>query len=220
MKKISKKQKKDGFVTALVYFVYLLVAWGLYRMNFKFSDTLEELFIKPVIWLLPFLYIIPKDKIKASDLGIGLKNLFPSLYLSLALGVGFAFLGLIANMAKYSGISFGANLGTSFFGLSLLVSFATSITEELVFRGYLLGVLLKRFMTPFIPILGSTILWTMVHIPISYYIWGMGPLQTGIFLFLTFIYGLGASILYFKTKNIASSIFLHFLWEWPIILFR
>jgi membrane protease YdiL (CAAX protease family) len=189
-------------------------------MNFKYSDVIEELFIKPVIWLLPFLYILPKSKIKISDLGLTSRNLFPSLYLSIAIGVGFTFLGLIANIAKYGGINFNANLGTDAFGISLVVSFATSITEELVFRGYLLGVFLKRFTAPIIPTIVSTVLWTLVHLPISYYVWKMGPLQIVIFLFLTFIYGLGASMLYIRTKNIASSIFLHFLWEWPIILFR
>ena len=59
MKKKKLEIKSRSLVTPLLYFVYLVVVWSFYRMDFKFSDTLEELYIKPVIWLLPFLYIIP-----------------------------------------------------------------------------------------------------------------------------------------------------------------
>src|SRR5512135_2099623 len=110
MQKRVIKSKNDSLVTPLLYFLYLFIVWGLYRVNFKFSDALEELFIKPVIWLLPFLYIFPRYRIKASDVGISGKNLFSSLYLALAIGVGFAFLGIIANIAKYGGINFNANI--------------------------------------------------------------------------------------------------------------
>lgn len=189
-------------------------------MNFKFSDVVEELYIKPVIWLLPFLYIFPKDKLKPADFGITFRNFFPSVYLSVALGVGFAFLGLISNIVKYHEINFEANIGPMLLGTSLLVSFATSVTEELVFRGYLLSVFLREFDRKLIPIFFSTILWTAMHGPISYFVWGMNGVQILIYLTLTFFYGLGASVIFVRTKNIASSVFLHVLWEWPIVLFR
>lgn len=188
-------------------------------MNFKFSDRIEELFIKPVVWLLPFLYILPRNKMKLSHLGVTLKNLFPSVYLSIALGVGFAFLGLISNIAKYQGINFKANIGTLFIGSSILISFATAITEELVFRGYLLGVFIKRYKQE-LSVLVVTLLWTAIHFPVSFFIWKLSGAQLLVYLGLTFVYGVGSSILYLKTKNIVSSVFLHVLWEWPIILFR
>jgi len=211
---------KVSLTTPLLYFIYLFVVWGLYRINFEYSDVLEELFIKPVIWLLPFLYIFHRENIKWSDLGITTKNLFPSVYLSLAIGVGFAFLGIIANLAKYGGVNFNANLGNDLFGISIIISLGTSVTEEFVFRGYILGAFVRKFKSTFIPIIGSTILWTIIHLPVSYFVWKMNPIQVVIFLFLTFLYGLGAAMLYIRTRNLASSILLHFLWEWPIILFR
>ena len=96
-------------------------------MSFRFSETLEELYIKPVIWLLPLLYIVPKDKLKFSDLGITLKNLFPSMYLSLALGVGFAFLGLLANFAKY-----GAKFYLKLLGAGAIILAAVAIAALII----------------------------------------------------------------------------------------
>ena len=219
MKKKKLEIKSRSLVTPLLYFVYLVVVWSFYRMDFKFSDTLEELYIKPVIWLLPFLYIIPKGKLKAADFGLTLKNLFPSLYLSVALGVGFAVLAFISNIVKHGGVNFQANIGTMFIGSALALSFVTAFTEELVFRGYLLNAFVRKYPQE-ISVVATTTLWTLVHAPISYFVWKMTGLQIAVYLGLTFVYGLGASILYLKTKNIASSIFLHVLWEWPIILFR
>ena len=217
---MAKKISKDtSLKTSLLYFGYLFVVWSAYRVSFKFSDNIEELFVKPVIWLLPFLYVFPKDNIRLADLGITLKNFFRSMYLSIALGVGFAFLGLIANIAKYGGINFGANIGSNLLGISLLISFVTSITEELVFRGYLLGVFMRKYKSIF-PVILTSFLWTIIHAPISYYVWRMDGVQMAVYLSLTFIYGLGASLLYKSTKNLAAPVLLHVLWEWPIILFR
>jgi membrane protease YdiL (CAAX protease family) len=215
-KKISTN---TGLKTSLLYFLYLFTVWTAYRMSFKFSDNIEELYIKPVIWLLPFLYIFPKDHIRLADIGITTRNFFRSIYLSIALGVGFAFLGLIANIAKYGTINFEANIGSHLLGISILISFVTSITEELVFRGYLLGVFMRKY-KGIIPVIINSLLWTAMHAPISYYFWHMDGVQTAVYLSLTFIYGLGASLLYGGTKNIAAPIMLHVLWEWPIILFR
>jgi len=219
MDKQSTTHKQKGLAIPLLYFIYIFIVWSSYRMSFRFSETLEELYIKPVIWLLPLLYIVPKDKLKFSDLGITLKNLFPSMYLSLALGVGFAFLGLLANFAKYGGINFGANIGSLFIGTSIVISFMTAITEELVFRGYLLGIFIKKYNEE-LSIALTTILWTAIHAPIAFFIWELSGLQIVLYLGLTFVYGLGASVLFIRTRNIIAPVFLHVLWEWPIILFR
>jgi len=40
------------------------------------------------------------------------------------------------------------------------------------------------------------------------------------YLFLVFVFGLGASFVFSRTGNLASSILLHVFWSWPIILFR
>jgi hypothetical protein len=38
------------------------VFWGCYRFLFKFPDELEELVIKPILWLLPIAYFLKKKR--------------------------------------------------------------------------------------------------------------------------------------------------------------
>ncbi|MCX6703897.1 MAG: CPBP family glutamic-type intramembrane protease, partial [Candidatus Woesebacteria bacterium] len=66
----------------------------------------------------------------------------------------------------------------------------------------------------------QTILWTAIHIPIAFFVWGYTLSQGMVYLFLTAVFGLGSAFIFGRTKNITGSVLLHVLWEWPIILFR
>jgi len=72
---------------------FLLVAWGFYRFLFQLPEEIEELFIKPAVWLGATIYLVKKEKSSFSSLGITSKNLFPAIYLSLALGALFVIEG-------------------------------------------------------------------------------------------------------------------------------
>ena len=76
--------KKEVILKHLtIYSAYLITVWCFYRFLFKFPDEVEELVIKPIIWLLPVFYIVGREKTKLDSLGITFKNLFPSIYLAL-----------------------------------------------------------------------------------------------------------------------------------------
>src|SRR3989344_632050 len=80
---MPKKEVVIKNVTILA--AYLLVIWGFYRFLFKLPEEVEELFIKPLLWLTPVIYLVRKERSGISSLGISSKNLFPSLYISLAI---------------------------------------------------------------------------------------------------------------------------------------
>ena len=202
------------------YSTYLVIVWVFYRFLFRFPDDIEELVIKPIVWLLPILYFLRKEKMGLSSLGITLKNLFPSLYLSLGLGTVFVAEGLLANYLKYGSFNFGANIGAIPLLPSLGLSFATAFSEETAFRGFIFNRFSMVFKGEFAANLLQTAIWTGIHIPAAFFVLHMSLSVGLIYLFLTAIFGFGSAFIFGKTKNIFGSVMLHVLWEWPIILFR
>ena len=59
-----------------IYSVYLILIWAFYRFLFQLPDQVEELFVKPILWLLPLFWFVRKEGFGISSLGITLKNLF------------------------------------------------------------------------------------------------------------------------------------------------
>jgi len=206
-------------VTILV--AYIFVVWGFYRfLLFKLPDELEELIIKPLVWLIPLYILVSREKLGLSSLGITTKKFFTSLYLAVGLGVVFAVEGLLVNMVKYGGLDFSANIGEHNLFFALGISLATAFSEELSFRGYIFNRLWVVFKKEWIANAITSILWGLIHIPIAIFAWKLDFSGTIGYLLLTTIFGAGSAFVFARTKNIASSIFLHVFWEWPIILFR
>lgn len=202
------------------YSTYLVLIWVFYRFLFKLPDEVEETVVKPILWLVPIIYLLNKEKLGLDSIGITFKNLFNSVYFSLGLGAIFVAEAIAANYVKYGGFNFGANIGNLPIMTSLGLSFATAISEEIAFRGYIFGRLLTALKNEWSANLIQTVVWTIIHIPVTFVIWKMDLMPGMIYLFLTAVFGFGSAFIYSKTKNIVGSIFLHVLWEWPIILFR
>lgn len=201
--------------------VYLLIIWGFYRFLFQLPEAVEELFIKPVVWLVPVFYLLKKEKEKIASLGITLKNLFPAVYYALGLGAFFVMEALVINFIKYGGkFNLGANLGELPFLTSLGLSFATAISEELAFRGYIFTRVFAFLKNEIYSNLLTSLFWALIHVPITFFVWKLDLSASLIYLFLTTLFGVGSAFVYARTKNILSPILLHVLWQWPIILFR
>ncbi len=213
-------KKETALKNATILAAYLLIVWGFYRFLFKLPDEIEELFVKPVVWLLPVLYLVRKEKANLSSIGITFKNLFPSIYLALGLGAFFVLEALVINYVKYGSFSFASNLGNLSFGVSLGLSFATAISEEVSFRGYLFNRVWAGLGNEWLANIITSLVWGLIHVPISFFVWHLSVETSLTYLFLTTLFGMGSAFVFARTKNVASSVFLHVLWEWPIILFR
>ncbi len=199
---------------------YLLVVWGFYRFLFKLPEEIEDLLVKPLIWLVPVLMLVRREKLGPKSLGLTFKNLFSSIYLALALGVFFVLIGLLVNYLKYQSFNFTSNVGSSSFLTALLLSFATGITEEITFRGYIFNRIWHALGDEWKANYIVSFLWALVHIPVAIFWWKLSlPGTVGMLILIT-IFSIGSSYIFARTKNVASSILLHMLWEWPIILFR
>lgn len=218
MKKIANRTAIIKHVT--IYSAYLLLAWSLYRLLFRLPDEIEELIIKPIVWLIPLFWLTAKEKLSLNSLGITFKNLFPALYLSLGLGAIFVLEAVLANFFKYGQLNFGANIGNLPILSSLGISFATAFSEETAFRGYIFGRIWYVLKDEWAANVASSLIWTIVHVPIAFFVWKFDLISATLYLILTAVFGMGSAFIFGKTKNVFGSVFLHVLWEWPIILFR
>ncbi len=210
-----------NFKRAVYLAVYLLIVWGFYRFLFKFPDEIEELIIKPIVWLLPVIYLIKLEKVGLSSLGITFKNLFPAIYYGLGLGAFFIMEAVFVNFIKYGGqFDLGANIGVLPLLPALGLSFATAISEEITFRGYIFTRVWTFVKNEMLANVLTSLFWAMIHVPVTIFVWKLSLSDSLLYLFLTTLFGVGSSFVYARTKNIVSPILLHVLWQWPIILFR
>ena len=213
--------KKDAAIkNATVFAAYLLIVWGFYRLIVKLPDEIEELILKPIIWLVPLVFLLKKEKMGISSLGITLKNLFPAVYFSLGLGAIFALEAVVLNYTKYGNFVFAANIGEKFILSSIGLSFATAFSEEIAFRGYIFNRVWKALGNEWVANLTTSVAWGLIHVPVVIFVWKLNFSATVIYLLLTTLFGVGSAFVFARTKNVFSSILLHVLWEWPIILFR
>ena len=203
-----------------IYAVYILIVWGFYRVLFKLPDNIGETILKPIIWLTPLFFLLKKEKLGISSLGITLKNLFPAIYLSLGLGAIFAIEAIFLNFLKYKTFNFGANIGEGGLILPLAISFATAFSEEVSFRGYIFNRLWGVLNNEWLANILTSFFWALVHIPVTIFVWKLSLASALLYLFLTLLFGIGSAFVFARTKNVFSSVFLHVLWAWPIILFR
>jgi membrane protease YdiL (CAAX protease family) len=127
---------------------------------------------------------------------------------------------ILINYLKYGNFNFMANVGKMPFLASLGLSFATAISEEISFRGYLFNRVWQVLGSEVVANLSTSLVWAVIHIPIVVFVWKLNFSATLIYMFLTTLFGIGSAFVFARTKNVASSILLHVLWEWPIILFR
>lgn len=217
---IKLPPKETALKNATTLAAYLLIIWGFYRFLFKFPEEVEELVIKPVFWLLPVFYLVRKERASLESIGITLKNLFPAVYFALGLGAFFVIEAIIINFVKYGGLNFNANIGEKVLLISFGLSFATAISEEISFRGYLFSRVWHALGSEWLANIITSLVWALIHVPITVFVWKLSLSAALTYLFLTTLFGIGSAFVFARTRNVFSSIFLHVLWEWPIVLFR
>ena len=216
------KEKLPSLKDVFSLFSFIFVVWATYRYFPEILPTwVEELILKPIVWLIPTFWLVKKiERQPFSSLGWTTKNLFPSFYWGIGLGMVFALEGLVANVLKYRGFNFGAVYNPGQFFGALFLSFATAICEETVFRGYIFSRLWQIWKNEIFANAVSSLLFSLIHLPVAVFVLGYTPAVMFIYLFLVFVYGVGAAFVFARSGNIISSILLHVFWSWPVILFK
>lgn len=211
------KEKTIKNLVSLYVFIFLV--WGFYRFLFRFPEEIEELAFKPLIWLGPTLFLVWRQKENFASLGITSKNLAKSCLWGVGLGLVFAVEGLIIYFLKQESFNLDFAISSQVLAISLIMALATATSEETVFRGYIFSRLLKILGKELQANVASSLAWSLVHLPITIFVFNFNTAETMAFLVLNFVFGVGSAFVFARTRNLSGSLLLHVLWSFPILLF-
>lgn len=206
----------------LAVFSFVFIIWSFYRYLPEPPDWVSELILKPFVWLLPTFWLIRKiEKQPLSSVGITKKNLLPAFYWGIGLGIVFILEGLLTHVLAFKGFQ----LTTSEFSLlsflaTIVLSFATAISEEIVFRGYIFNRLWQIWKREWRANLLSSLLFVLIYLPVGIFVLSYTPWLMLVYLVFVFVFSLASGFVFSRTNNIVASILLHVFWSWPIILFK
>jgi membrane protease YdiL (CAAX protease family) len=196
----------------------VLIIWSVYRSYFKTDLPIwfDEFIAKPIVFLVPVFYFINKyEKIafyKAVDLFVNRKqDILFGIFAGL---VVFAF--GIAVYFQNTGRIF-PEVNSSFF---LLVSIAvgSSISEEILSRGFVLKRLYADSKNVYTSVFFASFLFFLTHIPILF----TNPAMRGNVLLQVMVTDLllsfGVSLAYLQRKNVMVPIIIHAFYNLAIYL--
>jgi membrane protease YdiL (CAAX protease family) len=200
----------------LLLFFIVFSAWTLVRILVPISNGLEEIFIKPFVFLIPTLIFAWTDQPKKYLQALGFKK--TKLFVAVGWGVGAVVLVIICKEIfshTLGGQTTLPNFSFIFsqqFCFDAVVSFFTAICEEVVFRGYMFNQILLKKNFPLALVI-STLAFVVLHLPRAILVLHLSSYELFAYLYLLFIMGTIDALVFWKTKNIVGSTLTHALWN-------
>lgn len=144
-------------MSLIVYYLYLLFFWSLFRAYFNLPEVIEELWFKPVIWLVP-LMVWNMSLGKARVVLFAKKGLYNSL-----------FLGVLFSFAYWLVFSLGQNLNVGSWN-NVGVALSVAVVEELTFSGFIFGYLRYSLRSSAMKsLIVTSILASLSHLPFLFF---------------------------------------------------
>lgn len=175
-----------------IYYVYLFLAWGSFRYFIRLPDVIEELWFKPLFWLVPLFWwnLALKNKIK----------MFSNKWVETWLwGLGLAIIYWLIIRRLNFGIP---QIGWDVAGVAL----ATAITEEMVFSGFTMGYLEKISRGSFMNTVFLGVMAAVLRLPILVFVYKLDTVAVIGVLLLAFSSAMMNSWVRQRTENVAGSI--------------
>ena len=202
--------KKNIFKITL-FFIYLLIVWGVYRFLWSGNYLWDELFFKPLLWLLPTLYLVKKIE-KKELISLGLVFGKPLKNILLGIGVGLFILGeyLLALYFKGQKIGFNPQGIRGFYWLFYFIAcLGTGLVEEITFRGFFMTRINKLINDKLISNIIAGLLFFFIHFPILIFVQEQGRRGIMQFFILSLSLGIIDGYIFWKTKGILAPIAAH-----------
>lgn len=216
------KEKITPTQRALNLWAIILIIWSIYRAKFKMPDWFDEFIAKPSVFILPVLYYIKRyEKTDLrSALGFKSKSLKSDIIMGVFIGVILVASSILAYFVRTRTLRF-PQLTVSWeqAGMILLIAFATSVSEEILSRGFILKRLYEESKNVFTATFFSSILFFFLHVPILF----TNAKLTGnlllMFMATDLMLSFVNSITFLQTNSLILPIFIHAMYNAVIMLF-
>lgn len=211
------KQQTSPTQKALNVWAIVLIIWALYRAKFRTDLPIwfDEFIAKPAVFILPIYYYIHRYEKKNFFAAIGLKkvSLVNLLYIGIAI-VGSV--SVVYFLRRYADLPNTLTLQN--FLYLLLISFATSISEQILTTGFVLQRLYDESKNPFTATFFASILFFFVHVPILFTnekIIGFMLIRV---MLTDLLLSLSIGFTYLSRKNLMPPILIHTFYNLSIYL--
>lgn len=202
----------------MLYYAMLLGVWFAweYSLRYAFSgmpvlNAFYGGFVKVLLWCIPAFFLIHRFE---SDMVVPLKPLFTTRFKWGGVGL-YALVFLVFHAAsvflKKQTVSFGEINPAEMIGPVLFAG----ITEEAVFRGWLLNASLKK-MKEWQAIACNAVLFLVMHFPIWLHGGQFGVIFTGGGFLTVMALSVVFSYTFIQTRSLIPPILLHMLWNFLI----
>ncbi len=175
------------------YYLYLILVWGLVRRFVVLPEVIEELWLKPIIWLVPLM--LWNFSLKKRIVMLDSVNWVKSLFFGLMVGVFYVF---ALNGFRFDSI----NLEANYFGIALSVA----MTEEIVFSGFIFGFLTKHKKNKLQALVLTSVLAACSHVPMMLFGYSLDTRELLPALLFVFGYSLINISIRAVTGNVLGSI--------------
>lgn len=189
----------------VLYYLYLWIGWGLFRWLFSLPEAIEELWIKPVVWLLPIWFLRAAEKerdrwFRGNIWKAGLAGL----------GLGVLYSGVTVLSRRMAGVEVESWLGVDRYGM-VGVGLVTAIVEQLAFAGFIFYSLKERIESRWGVAVIVGALFGLLHIPIGISLYGLHGWALALVVVLFGLIQIGNVWLVGETDNVLSAIMAHWL---------
>jgi membrane protease YdiL (CAAX protease family) len=174
------------------YYIYLIIVWGSFRYFVRLPEVIEELWFKPLLWLVPLFWwnLALKEKIEMFS-----KKWAETLALGLFVG---AFYFLLMRLNK----GFAFQIDVNLIGVAL----ATAVTEEMTFSGFVAGYLDRMRKGKMFNLIIVGLMTAVIRLPILLFVYmASGGEILGVML-VAFASGLINAWIRLKSGNVSGSI--------------
>lgn len=221
----NKSLKNKFFIIPIVYYICLWTIWAVYTLliapvicdalgeeNF-ISSFLRSGIIKNLVWTLPAALLIIKFR---ENCMVSLKDMFikisPGWKNYLLIFPLFILMVVISSFRMYGGLHISESFGVD----EIITVIFVGLTEELVFRGWLLNFSVNENSSQkhqYIAVAINAIMFLCIHFPIWILEDRFVSSFTSLGFFTILILSVIFSMVFIKTKNIILPITLHMFWD-------